>query len=130
MENKVNNHRQTIGRLGEDIACSYLEGIGHTILERNWRGGHLEIDIISVSSDGIHFVEVKARRENIQAPPQENVDLTKQRRIARAANGFLRSRRGMPFGSSECHFDIVAVTFTKNTAQVEYFPDAYIPIYL
>ncbi len=129
MENS-GNKRQITGRQGEDIACRLLEGKGHLILERNFRTGHLEIDIISKAADGIHFVEVKARRENIQAPPQENVDLTKQRRIARAANGFLRSRRGMPFGSSECHFDIVAVTFTKNTAQVEYFPDAYIPIYL
>lgn len=129
MENS-GNKRQITGRQGEDIACRLLEGEGHLILERNFRTGHLEIDIISKAADGIHFVEVKARRENIQAPPQENVDLTKQRRIARAANGFLRSRRGMPFGSSEFHFDIVAVTFTKNTAQVEYFPDAYIPIYL
>lgn len=129
MENS-GNKRQITGRQGEDIACRLLKGKGHLILERNFRTGHLEIDIISKAADGIHFVEVKARRENIQAPPQENVDLTKQRRIARAANGFLRSRRGMPFGSSECHFDIVAVTFTKNTAQVEYFPDAYIPIYL
>lgn len=129
MENS-GNKRQITGRQGEDIACRLLEGKGHLILERNFRTGHLEIDIISKAADGIHFVEVKARRENIQAPPQENVDLTKQRRIASAASGFLRSRRGMPFGSSECHFDIVAVTFTKNTAQVEYFPDAYIPIYL
>ena len=82
MENKV-NHRQTLGRQGENIACSYLEGMGHTILERNWRSGHLEIDIISVDPEGIHFVEVKARQKSIQAPPQDNVDAAKQRRIAK-----------------------------------------------
>jgi putative endonuclease len=129
MENS-GNKRQVTGRHGEDIACKLLESMGHLILERNFRTGHLEIDIISNAADGIHFVEVKARRESIQAPPQENVDRTKQRRIARAANGFLRTKKGMPFGSSECHFDIVAVTFAKETTQVEYFPDAYIPIYL
>lgn len=129
MENS-GNKRQVTGRQGEDIACKLLESMGHLILERNFRTGHLEIDIISNAADGIHFVEVKARRESIQAPPQENVDLTKQRRIARAANGFLRTKKGMPFGSSECHFDIVAVTFAKETTHVEYFPDAYIPIYL
>jgi putative endonuclease len=129
MENS-GNKRQITGRQGEDLACSLLESKGHIILERNFRAGHLEIDIISTDADGIHFVEVKTRRESIQAPPQENVGLTKQKRIARAANGFLRSRRGMPFGSSECHFDIVAVTFKETTALMEYFPDAYIPIYL
>ena len=72
------NYRRDIGRKGEDIACAFLEGLGHTILERNWRSGHLEVDIISLGQDGIHFVEVKTRRRNIQAPPQDNVDRTKQ----------------------------------------------------
>ena len=90
MEDRA-DHRQKLGQAGEYVACRYLEGMGHTILERNWRSGHLEIDIISTDADGIHFVEVKARRENIQAPPQENVGLAKQRRIASAAKGFFRS---------------------------------------
>ena len=124
------NYRGRLGRLGEDIACKLLEDMGHTILERNWRSGHLEIDIISASADGIHFVEVKARSENIQAPPQENVDFAKQRRIASAAKGFLRNHKGPSFGSGECHFDVVAVIFTERTTLLEYIPDAYIPIYL
>jgi putative endonuclease len=124
------NKRQVTGKKGEDVACDLLAGRGHTILERNHRVGHLEIDIISVSADGIHFVEVKARRESIQAPPQDNVDHVKQRRIATAAKGYLRSRKGLPFNGCECHFDVIAVIFKENTAQVDYFPDAYIPIYL
>ena len=124
------NKRQITGRKGEDAACRMLCSRGHRILERNFRVGHLEIDVISKSPDGIHFVEVKARRESIQAPPQDNVDRSKQRRIAAAAKGFLRSRKGLPFGGDECHFDVVAITFKENTALVEYFPDAYIPIYL
>ena len=124
------NKRQVTGKKGEDMACDLLAGRGHTILERNHRVGHLEIDIISVSADGIHFVEVKARRESIQAPPQDNVDHVKQRRIAAAAKGYLRSRKGLPFNGCECHFDVIAVIFKDNTAQVDYFPDAYIPIYL
>lgn len=124
------NKRQVTGKKGEDVACDLLAGRGHTIIERNHRVGHLEIDIISVSADGIHFVEVKARRESIQAPPQDNVDHVKQRRIAAAAKGYLRSRKGLPFNGCECHFDVIAVIFKENTAQVDYFPDAYIPIYL
>ena len=123
------NSRQTLGKKGEDIACEMLRGMGHTILERNWRSSHLEIDIISFDPDGIHFVEVKTRRRSIQAPPQENVDRGKQRRIARAATGFLRTAKGIPYGNHECHFDIVAVTFENGTATLEWFPQAYIPIY-
>lgn len=83
------HNRRGLGLEGEDMACRLLEERGHTILERNWRSGHLEIDIISYNPDGIHFVEVKTRRSNIQAPPQDNVDRRKQQRISKAANAYL-----------------------------------------
>ena len=124
------NCRQVLGKRGEDIACEMLQGMGHAILERNWRSGHLEIDIISLDAEGIHFVEVKARRLSIQAPPQENVDRAKQARIVRAAGRYLKSGKGMPYGCRECLFDVVAVTFEGDQAKTEWFPQAYIPIYL
>ena len=124
------NYRRRLGKQGEDIACALLESMGHTILERNWRSGHLEIDVISLGADGIHFVEVKTRRLSIQAPPQENVDRAKQARIARAAVQYLKSGKGTPYGCLECMFDVVAVTFEGNEHKTEWFPQAYIPIYL
>ena len=124
-------YRQTLGKRGEDIACRYLEGIGHTIIERNYRSGHLEIDIISCDARGIHFVEVKTRRRNIQAPPQDNVDHAKQRRIAKAAARFIREAKGLPQKDMECVFDVIAVTFGNDGKQhVEWFPQAYIPLYM
>ena len=124
------NSRQTLGKKGEDIACEMLRDMGHTILERNWRSGHLEIDIISFDPDGIHFVEVKTRMQSIQAPPQESVDRTKQGRITKAARSFLRTKKGLPYGNHECHFDIMAITFKDDAWTHEWFPQAYIPIYL
>ena len=124
------NHRQELGRRGEELVCSFLKNTGHTILERNWRSGHLEIDIISLDAEGIHFVEVKARKDSIQAPPQENVDRQKQRRIVKAAQNFLRTGKGIPFGSHECMFDVAAVTFREDRADIEWIPQAYIPIYV
>lgn len=124
------NSRQTLGRKGEDIACELLRSMGHVILERNWRSGHLEIDIISLDPSGIHFVEVKTRRDSIQAPPQYNVDKAKQSRIVKASLDFLNTRKGLPFGNQECHFDIMAVTFKGDSFSTEWFPQAYIPIYV
>ena len=129
MENK-GNHRQTLGKRGEDIACRYLEGMGHKILERNFRSGHLEIDIISYDPEGIHFVEVKTRQKSIQAPPQDNVDTAKQRRIARAAVSYMRKAKRLPGRDLECIFDVIAVTFDGENARVEWFPQAYIPLYV
>ncbi len=123
------NHRQELGRRGEEIVCRFLEDRGHTILERNWRSGHLEIDIISWDAEGIHFVEVKSRESNIQAPPQENVDRQKQKKIVRAAQSFLRTGE-IPYGNHECMFDVAAVTFLGDRADIEWIPQAYIPIYV
>lgn len=123
------NYRQTLGRKGEDMVCDFLRDRGHTILERNYRSGHLEIDIISFDAGGIHFVEVKTRRLSIQAPPQENVNLGKQQKIARAAMRFLKTKKGLPYGDHECFFDVAAVTFDRDNASLEWFPQAYIPTY-
>ena len=124
------NKRQKLGQTGEELACRYLTEIGHTVIERNWRSGHLEIDIISIDQQGIHFVEVKARQESIQAPPQMSVDRQKQRNIVQAAQRFLRSGKGMPYGNHEVMFDVVAVTFEGDGHRIEWFPQAYIPLYI
>ena len=124
------NHRQTLGKRGENLACRHLESIGHTILERNWRSGHLEIDIISIDAQGIHFVEVKARQMNIQAPPQENVGRTKQVRIVKAALGYLNTAKGFSHKNLECFFDVIAITFEEDKAKIEWIPQAFIPLYI
>ena len=124
------NYRQALGRKGEEMVCDFLEGRGHTILEKNYRSGHLEIDIISFNHEGIHFVEVKSRKFSIQAPPQDNVGRIKQRRTVKAAASFLRTAKGLPYGSHECMFDVVAVTFEGGTFRTEWFPQAYIPVFV
>ena len=123
------NYRQTLGRKGEEMVCSFLQSKGHIILERNYRSGHLEIDIISFDAEGIHFVEVKTRRQNIQSPPQENVDRSKRQKITKAAMRFLKTAKGLPYGNHECLFDVAAVTFDGDSARLEWFPQAYIPLY-
>ena len=129
MENR-SNHRQTLGQRGENLACRYLEGMGHTILERNWRNSHLEIDIISFDPQGIHFVEVKTRQMSVQAPPQENVGKSKQARIVKAALGYLNTAQGLPRKDFECFFDVIAITFEADQANIEWIPQAFIPLYI
>ena len=129
MEGDRHNRRE-IGKQGEDIACRLLTDKGHIILERNWRSGHLEIDIITCNPDGIHFVEVKTRKSNIQAPPQDNVDMGKQMRTARAAKGYLRKTRDRRLRNMECIFDVVAVTFSEDGVQTEFIEQAFIPLYI
>lgn len=122
-----NGHNRTVGRSGEDLACRILMENGHTILERNFRSGRLEIDIISMDRNGIHFVEVKSRVFPMEARPEENVTKSKQRKVADAARRYL-STHGRPFADDmECHFDVISVRFGEQDTETEYFPDAFIP---
>jgi len=118
--------RRALGVLGEEKACDFLRAKGHRIVSRNWRGSHLEVDIISEDADGLHFVEVKTRLAPAGTAPEEKVDGRKRQRIGAAALKFLNQS-----GSDrEVFFDVVTVLFDGDRTEVSYFPQAWIPMYV
>lgn len=120
-----------LGRRGEDVACEFLTGKGHTIVQRNFRSGHLEIDIITLDKDGVHFVEVKSRVAPVAVSPEENVTAAKQKKVADAALRYLHTSKDKRLSADlEVSFDVVAVTFDGGGEIVEWFPNAYYPMYL
>ena len=123
--------RMLLGKRGEDVACRFLERLGHRIIARNYRSGHLEIDIVSTDGNGVHFVEVKSRMAPVAVPPEENVTPMKQDKLAKAALKFLHGPLGHSmYGNAEVFFDIVAVVFDKEDVNVEWFPNAFVPMYV
>ena len=123
--------RMELGRRGEDVACEFLSGKGHTIVQRNFRSGHLELDIISLDRNGVHFVEVKSRVAPVAVSPEENVTAAKQRKVADAALRYLNMDKGERISADmEVNFDVVAVTFDGGKEIVEWFPNAFYPMYL
>ena len=120
-----------LGRIGEGAACDFLIRRGQTVIERNCRKGHLEIDIITLDRNGVHFVEVKSRMAPVSAAPEENVKAGKQRKIAEAALRYLHTSKDVRLkGDLEVNFDIVAVTFAGGGTLIDYFPNAFIPMYV
>jgi putative endonuclease len=115
------------GSLGEEMACDFLLTRGHIILDRNWRGGHLEIDIVSESADGVHFVEVKTRTAPVLAPVEMQVNTTKRQRICNAALQYVHKKR---LEGKEIFFDIISVLLDGPRTLVKYYPQAWIPIYV
>ena len=51
------------GKWGEQIACEYLMREGYRIVERDWKYGQRDIDIVAIENDVYIFVEVKTRRK-------------------------------------------------------------------
>lgn len=82
------------GRLGEDIAAEFYEANGYTIVCRNYRAGHNEIDIIAENKYGIAFAEVKTRTKSEllkkYGSPKSAVNIPKQQRLINAAQTYLK----------------------------------------
>lgn len=125
----MKTQRQQVGKRGEDEACLYLIRQGHTVLDRNWRSGHLELDVVSLASDGLHFVEVKTRRAPAAADPEENVDGRKRERLVRAAKAYLHSPQRQALDEMDIWFDVLTVLFDNEKTTINYYPNAFIPIY-
>ena len=116
-----------IGEMGEQMACDFLQSRGHQILDRNWRAGHLELDIVSEAPDGLHFVEVKARTAPVTTTILDQVNNVKQKRINAAALQYLNKKA---LKGQEVFFDVVSVLFDGPETVVRYFPQAWIPMYI
>ncbi len=98
--------QNSIARRGEDAAAAYLERIGFTIADRNWRCSSGEVDIVAIHGSTLVIVEVKTRRTTTAGSPEEAVSPTKQRRLVRIARQYV-SRSGL----DECdvRFDVIAI---------------------
>lgn len=84
----MESHIET-GRLGEEIACRYIEGLGWRILERNWRWGRKEADIIAQYGRELIIVEVKTRSASVFGSAIEAVKEPKQRNLIALANRYI-----------------------------------------
>ncbi len=92
---------------GERLAVNYLMNKGYRILERNYRVGKLEVDLIIEKGGVIVFVEVKRRKSEDFGSPAEFVNKKKQERIIKAAKVFLQRRKD--FQDMDVRFDVVSV---------------------
>ena len=106
-----------IGIIGEAEASRMLEEKGFRILERNWRMGHLEVDLIAENRKEIVFVEVKTRTGTFgDHLPEEYVDNDKKRRMTIAANAYIKYHRI----EKEPRFDIIGILVNSETQKVTY----------
>ena len=111
------------GRAGEELAARWLARHGMLVLDRNWRHGRNEIDIVARDGPTIAFVEVKTRRLGPGGSPAAAVTAAKRRRLSHAAAAWIATR---PDEGREFRFDIVEVTNAPGGLPlVEHWPDAF-----
>jgi putative endonuclease len=111
------------GNQGEEIARAHLLKLGYSILEKNWRHKHLEIDIIASINDTLIVVEVKLRANAFFGNPEEFVTLSKQKKLIKAADFYIKENNY----NWETRFDIVAIIQNSNELKIEHIEGAFYP---
>ncbi len=114
--------RQSLGKLGEELACAELQRRGYAILARRYRSRFGEIDIIARDGDTVVFVEVKARAGEEFGGAAAAVTRWKQRRITQMAVDFLARQR---LSESPCRFDVVAIDFEDGKPRIAVYANAF-----
>ena len=110
------------GRRGERLAAWYLFFHGCRILERNYRYGRYEIDIVARErrTGILLFVEVKTRSSTVYGRPVDAVTAKKQLFLTRAAQGYLKAHR---CPDARTRFDVVEV-YTR-PLRIVHLPGAF-----
>lgn len=112
-----------VGKSGENLAANWLQENGYHIIAKNWKLGHLEIDLIATKGEWLHFIEVKTRSSTQWGHPEESVNYQKFNRWRKAAQGYLSKQKQYRW----IQFDIIAITWQgKCNYQLDFFEDVYI----
>jgi len=118
--------RQVLGERGERIAEDWLTARGWRVLDRRFRSGHRDIDLVVERADPggrlIAFVEVKTRVSAAYGGPLGAVHWRKQREMARAARDWMA--RSISSGAAY-RFDVVGVVYGSGEPQVLHVENAF-----
>lgn len=117
--------KEELAAKGEELAAGLLQDKGYEILERNYRYGHGEIDIIAKDpeTDYTVFVEVKARQNLNYGEPEYAVTKKKQRQIKKIAELYMYDKK---IEELSCRFDVIAVLIEKNKPEINHYENAFI----
>lgn len=113
------------GFLGEKIAIEELVKKGYTILEKNWRFNHLEIDIIASHHQTLVIIEVKLRANDGFGTPEQFVSKQKQKNLIKAAQHYITTKNiGL-----ETRFDVIAIIKSETNLIIDHIENAFQPGY-
>ena len=117
-----------LGRWGEEQASLYLENQGYRIIDRDWKLGKRDLDIVALSPEGdqVVIVEVKTRSSADYQLPEQAVDVRKMRNLAMAAHAYVKAHDI----AQEIRFDIISVIGggAASTERIEHLRDAFNPM--
>ncbi|NLK72061.1 MAG: YraN family protein [Clostridiales bacterium] len=110
-----------LGKLGEEIAVSYLKKRGYKIIETNFSCKFGEIDIIAEKDDTICFIEVKTRTNESFGSPIEAITPFKMKHIIKSVQYYILKRH---LEDKEVRLDVLEVEMIDGRANVNQIENA------
>ena len=114
--------KKDIGKIGEDLACKYLEKNEYSILERNFSCAQGEIDIVAydIKCKEIVFIEVKTRTNFNYGFPSEAVNKVKKIHIRRSVEYYMYKRSVENFFA---RIDVIEVVLHEGNYKLNHLKD-------
>ena len=117
--------KEELAKKGEQLAADFLVEKGFEIVERNYRYGHGEIDIIALDPKDNYtvFVEVKTRQNLYFGEPEYAITKKKQQQVKKVAELYLYDKE---IEKIDCRFDVVAILLEDDDKPViNYYENAF-----
>ena len=114
--------KQAFGVMGERIAERWLRRHGWRVVNRRFRNGRRDIDLVVERDGTVAFVEVKARKGADFGGPVAAVNWRKQKELAKSAHVWI-DRHGQPL--EQYRFDVVGVLVNGEHVRIRHVPDAF-----
>ncbi len=127
--------RQAMGARGERLAEEWLALRGWRVLDRRFRSGHRDIDLVveragavkaTDASGGVRmvaFVEVKTRASGGFGGPLAAVHWRKQREMARAARDWIAKNRRP---GDNYRFDVIGIVDCDQRPEIVHVENAFV----
>ena len=112
-----------LGEKGEELAVSHLVQKGYDILDRNWRFGREEIDIVARIGQELIIAEVKTRQSDFFGQPEASVSRSKQAHLVKAAHAYVE-RNDLDL---EVRFDVIGIVLNAREQRVVHIEGAFQP---
>ncbi len=113
------------GDEGEEMAVEFLVKKGYEIIERNYRYGKGELDIIAKDPEKNEtvFVEVKTKNNLEFGDPVYSVTKNKIKQLKRMAELYLYDK---DIDEVDCRFDVVTVLLVNpDKPEIEHYENAF-----
>lgn len=107
-----------VGNWGEQIAHRFCDKKGWRVLERNWRAGRHEIDLIAQDKHTIVFIEVKTRTTDLYGLPEESINPAKISSLRKAVASYIAQKRIRKY-----RVDVISIQQNQGSPTLRHIPD-------